>query len=282
MKKMTKQTRIIIYSSIFIAGFLVFSAVLYFISSKAKVGGIETWVTLALIAAAAISVGIVVYARKRIKRTARLLDKEYFEAYELIADSFQGSVLGTLEKKETLNDILGLFIDAMNSGRKVEQVTGGDIDGFIRKVKESFGYRNGLLFGFLSGCQYAIIYLLFIQVYEWLRNSRSDSFFNANPGYSSLVILMPIALIGLPLMRYFIMKQKIVIAMVIPLAIFAADVAFMEITYANFMHIGFIKTLHEGDLSLVPGIGFLILWLALLAITYLVKWLLRKSSIRKM
>ncbi|HPJ23021.1 MAG TPA: hypothetical protein PLH18_11780, partial [Clostridia bacterium] len=100
--------------------------------------------------------------------------------------------------------------------------------------------------------------------------------------FSIIALLMPIALIGLPLMRYFIMKQKIVIAMIIPLAIFAADVAFMEITYANFMHIGFIKTLHEGDLSLVPGIGFLILWLALLAITYLVKWLLRKSSIRKM
>lgn len=282
MKKLTKQTRWMIYSALFISGLVIFTVILYLVSSRENVENARVWVAAAVILIAILSVGIVILARKRIQKTAGLLDKEYFEVYEIIADSFEGSVLGVWERKETLNDILGLFIDAMNSGKTVEQVTGGDINEFIRRVKSSFGYRNGLLFGFLSGCQYAIMYLFFIQIYEWLRDSWNEGFFTASPGYASLVLLMPIAFFGIPLMRYFIMKQKIVIAMVIPLAIFGLDVAFLEITYARFMHLDFIYAIHEKGLSYVPNWGFLVLWITVLFLTYLAKWLLRRTSIKKL
>lgn len=282
MKKMTKQTRWMIYSALFISGLLILTVIIYLVSSRGNIGNARIWVAAIIIFIAALSVGIVILARKKIQKTAGLLDKEYFAVYEMIADSFEGSVLGVLERKETLNDILGLFIDAMNSGKTVEQVTGGDINEFIRRVKSSFGYRNGMLFGFLSGCQYAIFYLFFIQIYSWVRDSWNEGFFAASPGYSSLVLLMPIAFIGIPLMRYFIMKQKIFIAMVIPLAIFGLDVAFMEITYAKFMHLDFIYALHENGLSYVPNWGFLILWIAVLFLTYITKWLLRRASIKKL
>ncbi len=39
-------------------------------------------------------------------------------------------VLSHLEKKETLKDVLGLFVDAQNSVRTVKQVTGGDLKMF--------------------------------------------------------------------------------------------------------------------------------------------------------
>ncbi|MBN1624509.1 MAG: hypothetical protein JXN10_01375 [Clostridia bacterium] len=282
MKKLTKQTRLIIYYALFISSLLIFTVIFYLVSSRENVGNARIWVAATVILIAVLSVGIVILARKKIKKTAGLLNKEYFEVYEMIADSFEGSVLGVMERKETLNDILGLFIDAMNSGKTVEQVTGGDINEFIRRVKSSFGYRNGVLFGFLSGCQYAILYLFLIQGYEWMRDSWNEGFFSASPGYSSIVLLMPIAFFGLPLMRYFIMKQKIFIAMIIPLAIFGLDVAFMEITYARFMHLDFIYAIHEKGLSYVPNWGFMVLWIAVLFMTYMTKWLLRRASIKKL
>jgi|GEM_PF-1982511 len=282
MKKMTKQSRWMIYSSIFISGLLILTAMVYFVSSGSKGNSAAGWFTAVLIVTAILAVVFVFIARNRIKKKAGMLNEEFFTAYEAVADSFEGSVLGRMERKETLNDILGLFLDAQTSGRTVDMVTGGDLPGFIKKVKESFGYRNGFLFAVISGMQYAVMYLFMVQIYEWIRNFSGEGFFDASPGYGMLILLMPIAFVGIPLMRHYIRKQKIIIAMIIPLVIFGIDVAFMEISHANFMHVEFIRRIHEESFSYVPNVWFLILWSGLLGMTIPAKWLMRKASIRKL
>ncbi len=282
MKTMTKQSKLIICLSLFISGALIFSALVYFFGISDTTDVDVTWMLVALIFIAILSAVVVYAARKKIRTRAKLLNTEFFIAYESIEDSMEGSVLSIFERKETMKDILGLFIDAQNSGRTVEQVTGGDLSGFIIQVQDSFGYRSRLLFTLISGVQYAIMYLFMVQIYEWVRNTRGESFFSAQPGYSLIVVLLPITFIGIPLMRYFIRKQKIFWAMAVLFINLAIGIAFMEITCASFMHIEWIRSIHEDVFSYVPGWGFLVLWLGILAASFGMKWFIRRISIKKL
>ena len=282
MKTMTKQSRLIIYLSLFISGALIFPTLVYFFGARETTDGDITWRLIAIIFIAILAAVVVYVARKKIKTRAKLLNTEFFIAYESIGDSMEGSVLSIFERKETMKDILGLFIDAQNSGRTVEQVTGGGLSGFIIQVQDSFGYRNRLLFTLIAGVQYAIMYLFVVQIYEWVRNTRGESFFSAQPGYSLIVLLLPIAFIGIPLMRYFIRKQKIFWAIAVLFINLAVGIAFMEITYANFMHIEWIRSIHEDVFSYVPGWGFLVLWLGIFTASFGFMWLIRRISIKKL
>ena len=282
MKKMTKQSRWIIYTSLFVSGAVVFTTLLYFFGAKDTSETNITWILFAIIAVAVVSAFIVYYTRKKIGTRAKLLNEDFFIAYEGISDSMEGSVLSYYEKKETLKDILGLFIDAQNSGRTADQVTGGDLNMFVKKVQDSFGYRNHFIFTLLTGLEYAIMYLFMVQIYEWVRGSERLGFFESKPGYSMMLFLLPIAFIGIPLMRYFIRKQKMIWAIGILVVMFGINVAFMEITYANFMHIDWIRGIHEDVFSYVPGWGFLALWIGLLVVSLGTKWFIRKRSIEKL
>ncbi len=282
MKKMTKQSRWIIYTSLFVSGAVIFTTLLYFFNAKDSSEVNIVWILAAIIVIAVLSVIVVIATRKKMRNRAKLLNEDFFVAYEAISDSMEGSVLGFMEKKETLRDILGLFIDAQTSGRTAEQVTGGNLNVFIRRVQESFGYRNRFLFALLSGVEYTIMYLFMVQIYEWVRGSEGLSFFESKPGYSMIIVLLPVALIGIPLMKHFIRKQKMIFAIGAVLLIFAAGVAFMEITYANFLHIEWIRKIHEEVFSYVPGWGFLTLWISILAGSLGIKWFIRKKSIEKM
>lgn len=282
MKRMTKQSRWVIYTSLFVSGAVVFSALLYFFSARDTSEINIAWILAAIIAIAVLSAIVVFVTRKKMRTKAKLLNDEFFTAYEAISDSMEGSVLGFFEKKETMRDILGLFIDAQNSGRTAEMVTGGNINEFVKKVQDSFGYRNRFLFTLLSGIEYAVMYLFMVQIYEWGRDLGRVGFFESSPGYSMIILLLPVAFIGIPLMRYYIRKQKMVYAIGVVLLIFAIDVAFMEISYANFMHVEWIRRIHEDTFSYVPGWGFLALWLCVFAASFGVKWLIRKKSIEKL
>jgi len=282
MKNMTKQSRWVIYTSLFVSGAVIFTTLLYFFSAKDTSEVNIVWIMIAIIAVALLSVIVVFVTRKKMRTKAKLLNEDFFTAYEAISDSMEGSVLGFFEKKETMRDILGLFIDAQNSGRSAEQVTGGNLNEFVRRVQDSFGYRNRFLFTLLSGIEYAVMYLFMVQIYEWVRGSEGLGFFESKPGYSMIILLLPIAFIGIPLMKYFIRKQKMVFAIGVVLLIFAVNVAFMEITYTNFMHIEWIRQIHQDVFSYIPGWGFLVLWLCILAGSIGIKWLIRKKSIEKM
>ena len=280
MKKMTKQSRALMYGSIFISGLVILTALLLLISASRNNRVINGAIIAGVFIMAVVAVGIMFFARKQIMYRAKLLNSEFFEEYERICDMLQGSVLGHLEKKETLKDILGLFIDAQNSGRSVEQVTGGNTEEFVARVQESFGFRSKFVFMLLTGIRYSVIYLFMVQLYEWIKHG--GSFFDAQPGYSMIVLLLPVALIGVPLMRQFIWKQKIFWAFLLPMALVGLGVAFMEITWANFMHVGWISAIHEDAFSYVPGWWFLALWTGIFALTFGIQWLIRKNSIRKL
>lgn len=280
MKKLTNQSKFLVYGTLFIAGLVILTAcILLIFTEKGNTKG-NIWIAVVLIIISIASVVIMILARRSIKYKAKLLNEEYYNTYEKIADMMQGSALSYLEKRETQNDILGLLIDAQNSGRKVSEVTGSDLTEYVKQVQDSFGYRNKLLFLAISGIQYSIIYLFMIQLYEWVKHG--GSFFEAQPGYSSLIVLLPVALVGIPLMRTMIWKQRIILAYIIPLVFVGIGIAFMEITYANFLDVKWINSIHNDVFSYFPGWGFVVLWLGIFIFCFLGKWGLRKHSIAKL
>ena len=280
MKKMTKQSRYLVYGSLFISGLVIFSTLLLIMMTTRNGGQVNWAIFTGIFILAVGAVALMFYTRKRISYQAKLLNEEFFAEYEKVCDRLQGSVLGFIERRETQKDILGLFIDAQNSGRTVVQVTGGDTEAFVKKVQDSFGYRNKFIFLIISGIQFSIMYLFMIQLYVWLK--AGGSFFEAEGGYDMMVLLLPVAFIGVPLMRQFIWKQKILWAFVVPVAILAVDVAFMEITWANFMHLEWVRAIHEVTFPYIPNMWFLVMWVGILGATYGIMWIMRIYSVKKL
>jgi len=281
MRKLTKKSRWMLYLSIFISSLVVLSALLYFQAAKEKSDYISKAILIIIIIIAVLAVISMIISRLRIRKNTSNLTPAFFETYEQISDKLQGVAMSNLEKKETLSDILDLFLLASKDKRKVADVVGNDIDDFVYQIQQSFGYRSKLVFNILTGIQYSILYLFMMQGVEYLK-SNENSFYNVGISISMALYLIPLAFIGIPLITNFIRKNKLGLVIVVPLCILVMFIVFMETMHKYFIDIPWVYTLVEGDFSCIPSLGMLILWLVLLAIASLLKWVQRKVSISKL
>ena len=281
MKKLTKKSRWMIYLTIFISGLVIFTTVFYFITTKNSTNSFAKATMIIIIIIAILAVLSMWISRARLKINTSNLSTDFFEAYEKIADRLQGIAMSNMEKKETLADLLDLFLMASKDKKSVSDVVGDNIDEFIEQIQESFGYRSKFIFTVLTGIQYCIVYLFMMQGAEYLKSSGS-SFFNVELSISLAFFLIGLAFVGIPLLSYFIRKSKILLAALAPIVILVLFITVMEILSKYFIHIPFIYKIVEGDMNMMPSIWILILWVAVFAAASILKWVQRRLSIKKL
>ena len=282
MKKLTARSRWMLYISIFISGLVIFTTILYLINSqKSPAGSPDIIIFVVIILLAVIAVLVTMISRQRMRNNAKNLNAGFFEAYEEIADKLNGSPMSMMEKKETMSDIMGLFILASKDGRSIEDVIGGNIDEFVDQIQSAFGYRSKALFNFLTGIQYSVLYLFMIQLSQLLE-SPSDGFFNVNIDLSGAFILLPVAFIGVPLMTNFIRKGKFLPAMITPIALLGVFIAIIETLHKHFSHIPWVLRLVEGSANVIPNIFMLLFWILIFILALACKQILRRASIKRL
>ncbi len=282
MKKLTKKSKWMLYLSIFISGIVIFSTIFYFIFAKDNVNdNKEKVVLIIIITIAVLAVLSMVFTRIKLRKNTKNLSREFFEAYEDIADKLNGLSMSSLEKKETLSDILDLFLQADRDNRNVNDVIGENTNEFVKQIHESFGYRSKFIYNLLTGVQYSIIYVLMMQGAAYLRNS-SQSFFNQEVSLSLFLLLISVAFICVPFMVNCIRNGKILIAATIPIAVMVVFIATMETLHAFFLHIPFLYTIVEGGVNIMPNLTVLILWILTFVLASLLKIVQRKLSVKRL
>lgn len=283
MKKMTAQSRGMIYLALFVSGLVIATALLYFFTARNNEGaGGMPWVVIGIVAVAVLAFGFVFYIRARRTRYTRKLDQAYYAAYEHVSDIIQGSPLGMAERKEVLYDVLGLLYQAQQDGRPASDVVGTDVEGFVEKVQSSFGYRNRFLYHIMNGIQYSVLYLFFLQFVLFFEEGGRVSFFAGMPDISMVALMCMVSFLVMPLARYYVRRQNIVLVAIIPIGLGTAYIGILELCRAFLYHVAWVRSFLDGDVALIPSWGVLILWVALAVAAQVVKWLQRRFSIKRL
>lgn len=282
MKKLTKKSRWMVYLSLLISGLVIFTTIFYIISTKDGVNdGNEKLILIIIIIIAVLAIVSMLISRLKIRKNTKILSPEFFEVYEEIADKLSGSTMSNMERKETMNDILDLFILADRDNRQVSEVIGDNSDEFINQIQNSFGYRSGILFNLLTGVQYSIIYLFMIQVFIYIENI-GNGFFNQQLEISMIFLLSLLAFIGVPFLFYFKRKNTLFLMLAVPIGLLALFIAAMETIDKFFLDVPWLYNLAEGTTNAFPNIWFAVLWALVFIGAVVFKWLLRKASIQKL
>lgn len=281
MKKLTKKSRWMIYFSLFLSGTLILSTIFYFIAAKDSESPNAEKIMLIIVLIAVLAIVAMLISRLRLRKNTKNLSPEFFEVYEEISDKLGGSTMSAMERKETMNDILDLFMLANNDGRKVSDVIGDNTDNFIDQIQKSFGYRSSMLFNFITGIQYSISYLFMIQMFIYFENT-GNGFFNQQLEVSMIFMLTLLAFVGVPFLFHFKRKDKYVLMIIVPILLLGVFIGTMETIDKYFMHIPWLYTLAEGEINAFPNVGFLALWISIFVITIALKWLQRRLSIKNL
>lgn len=283
-RKVSSKSKWMIFSSLALSVALVVTVLLYFIrvSGNGGANDRELWFVIGMIILAVVSFGLILVHRLRRGQYARRLNERYYAAYEKISDALNTSVLSYTEKKETRNDILSLLVDAQDSGRAVEDVVGDDIGGFIDRVKRSFGYRSGFVFNLLSSIQYGIILVTFIQIILYFENLGRKSFFDAEIGFSLFVMFIPLALIIYPIIKQQLRKENTTWAYILPFGYGVAFIGLLILLDNTAYHVPWVRYFLDTEMRMIFSWWMLALLVGAVLIGQLIKWGMRRRSIKNL
>lgn len=284
MNKITVRSRAILYLALILSGLVILSACIYFFADRQENGVTPqmTGVLIGITAVAILAFCFIYYMRVKRNRYTQQLNPAYFAAYEHIQDMMQGSPLGMMERREVLNDVVSLLLQAQQDGRPVSDVVGADPAAFMDRVQQSFGRRSRLLTHILNGIQYSTTYLFLLQLVLFFEEGGQTSFFDGRPDISIVAFLFAISFVAMPLIRHSIRRQNILLTVLIPLGTLVLFIAVMELSWAFLYDIPWVRTLQDGQMSVISSWGMLIFFVALAAAAQGAKWIERRISIRRL
>ncbi|MCK5129586.1 MAG: DUF1048 domain-containing protein [Clostridiales bacterium] len=284
MNNLTKKSKMIIVFSAIISTMLIITiAVLYTMMSKNNTINKESMILIPLIVIIAlIAFVVVIYNRKKRNEYTKDLNPEYFEVYENIQDAMKNSNLTKIERKEVLSDITSMLYHAQVEGRDVHEVVGNDIECYTQKVKASFGYRNSILFYLLNGALYLIMILGLLQVINFLSHEEVTHFFDAQMGISIIPYMVVLAFLIVPLTRHSMAKQKLGWTFLTPIIFVIVYIAFHEILQYLDLDVYWINQYLNGDVGFITSYGWLALYVGIAVACLMLKWYLRKRSLKNL
>ncbi len=284
MNNLTKRSKMIIIIAACISFLLIITTTLLFIATN-KSGNFNpsnNMLILTIILLAILSLVIVIVVRLRRNEYTKMFNKDYYKVYETMQDTMKNSNLTKMEKMEVISDITSMLYHAQMQKKDVKDVIGDDVNGFMERVKNSFGYRSSILFAVINGIIYLIFILTLMQGVNFLALEKGASFFNVEMSTSILPYMILISFFVLPLFRHFVAKQKISWAVFVPAVLITAYIGFHELFYRIDHNIVWIEKYLSGNFVFISSYAVVIIWACVVAICLLAKWYIRKRSIKKL
>ncbi len=268
-----------IFTSLAVSAALIVTLVLNIVA-----GSWETDLTfvIGLITIAVVVFAGVVVIRLRKSEHVKKLDDNYYAEYERISDALGNSVMSRAEIKETKEDIVSLMLDAQSQGRPVEDVVGGDIKAFIRRIQDSFGYRSRFMFQLLSVLQYGIFFIALMQVLVYFEAGGRTGFFDVTISFNMMVMFLVLILVGYPITRNAMRKDRSVLPFVLPLGSGLAYIGLLILLDNTAYHLDWVKFFLDSEVGMIPSWWLLTVLLVVMAAAQGVKLYLRQRSIRTM
>jgi DNA-binding ferritin-like protein (Dps family)/drug/metabolite transporter superfamily protein YnfA len=237
-------------------------------------------VIICILAIASFAAVIVV----RLKRNeyTKEFNKEYYEVYEAVQDGLKNSNLTRFESKEVQNDILSMLYHAQKDGRKAQDVIGEDTQEFIKKVEQSYGYRNSILFAALNGVLYLAFVLSLMQFTVYIMRSDGVPFFETLMSVSILPYMVLLSFIVIPIMRRLIAKQKIGRSFAAAGGLVVIYFAAHEIFYRVNHNIKWIESYLNGEFVFISSYIMLAAVVVICAVSAGFKIYLKQRSLKRM
>ena len=284
MNKLTNKSKRLVAVSAVISALLIITAVVWYIAAgggdDSGRGGIFILLAIAVIAVAATAV--LIYTRLKRNEYTKSFSREYFEVYEAVQDAAGNSNMTVSERKEVLSDVAEMLYYAQREGRSAEEVIGGDAQGFVDKVKEAFGYRNGAVFYLINGLMYLIMLLSLLQAVNFWAHEEVISFFDAKMGISIIPYMVALSFLIVPLMRRSISQKKMGWTFLIPVIFVVLYIASHEILYRIDTDSAWIKSYLDGEAGFIKSWWHLVAYSVMEGLGFFAKWYLRKRSVKKL
>ena len=212
---MTSRSKIILLSA---------SALALCVIATAAISGGRPWipsngasaaVLMGIILAAVLSVVFVAVARSRKRPDEKVLGSDYFPVFEEIRDILMASPLPLGRKKNVIDDVLAMLLDAQASGRTVASAI-GDGGAFAREIIRACASRpRRFLLHLTDGAMAFIGLSLFIHTLLWLENPAAG-FYGQAVDLSMLLLCGLIVFAVLPATRL-LLAAKSLWAYLVPL-----------------------------------------------------------------
>lgn len=147
-----------------------------------------------------ISVFIVYFTKVRRRKYEKIMNGAYFKEYEIIKDAIMNSQLSDKSKKETLEDILDIFLEAQKAGKSIDAVIGDPV-GFSKKIISQFSSPGRfVILSFLDGIITFALFVLGVNAVMWLEQTE-NSFFSVVMDVSIVLFFIMIAFFIIPVTK---------------------------------------------------------------------------------
>jgi DNA-binding ferritin-like protein (Dps family) len=266
-----------------VSSFLVSAALIATLALNIAAG---SWETSAVFVIGLITLAVAAFVGTtviRLRRSgyAKKLNESYFAEYEKIKDALSNSVMSRAEIKEVKQDVVSLMLDAQSQGRDAKEVV-GETGAFIRRVQDSFGYRNRFLFQLLSVVQYGIFFIVIIQLLIFFEQGGQTGFFDITIGLSMFVMLMIMILAVYPVIRSAMRKDKSVLPFALPLGFGIGYIALLILLDTAVGRIGWVRVYLDSDIGMIGSWWLLAILAAAMLAAQGIKLGLRRRSIRRL
>ena len=235
---------------------------------------------IGLIALAALVFAGTVAVRLMRRGYVRKLNEHYYAEYEKISDALGNAVMSSAEQKETKEDIVSLMLEAQEQGRDVQEVVGGDINAFIKRIQESFGYRNRLLFQVLSVIQYGVFFFVLMQSLVYFEQGGEVGFFDVRIAFNMFVMFMVVIFVIYPVSRNAMRKDKTVLPFVLPLASGIVYIGLLILLDKTLRHFEWVRFFLDSEVRMIGAWWLLAALATVMLAAQCVKWALRRRSLK--
>ena len=284
MSKITNKSKTLIIVSSVISALLIIIAVVWYVAAGAggvqKTGGM--FILLAIVLMAVIATAALIYARLKRNEYTKEMSPEYFEAYEAVQDSLNSSNLTISERKEVLSDVAGMLYFAQKDGRALQNVVGEDTETFVVKVKQSFGYRNGVFFTLINGVMYLIMLLSLLQAVNFFAHEEVKTFFDTKMVIYMFFYMVMLSFLIMPLLRWSIAKRKFGWTFGIPFIFAVLHIALQETLRRIDINAAWIESYMHGEVGFITSWLRLAIYVCVIAMGFAAKWWIRRRSLKKL
>ena len=282
--KVSRKSVWMIALSLLVSAALIITVVLYAVgaSKNEPVQSAEMWFIISMIVIAVLTFGLFAWRRLHKSKYVKKLNAQFFEAYEKFSDALGGAKLSKAEVRETKQDVLSLLLEAQQSGRSADEVTGPDIGEFAERVQSSFGYRSSFWFELGSVVQYGIFFVVFIQVLLYFSELCVVPFFECALGLSLVIMFAPIIFVIYPLLKSAMRSEKRMFLMFLPILYGVAYIALVILLDNVFGDLAWVRYVLDTQVVMISSLWQLIAMVVVFAGVQALKWCMRRRSLRKL
>ncbi|MBE0684951.1 MAG: DUF1129 family protein [Anaerolineaceae bacterium] len=275
---MTTRNKALLVSSIVLALLVIASIVFWEITGQSNGERLPAVALAAIIIISVLSVFVVYFSKIQKKKYEKLLNREYYEQYEIIKDAVANSQLSAVTKKDVIEDILELLLSAQESGKPVASVV-GDPQSFSQEIMSSFAkpYRLALLDLFDSLIAF-ILMVVGASFMLWLEQTQ-QSFYVTKLDISMIAFFILVAFLLIPVTKAGTGTRNPWI-FIIPVAGGVLFVLIAELLRAFLYDVDLVRQLLDDSVRMVPNMITLIIYLLSVPLFLILKRVFRRRMLK--